>query len=333
MLSFCICLFQIREYNIITLLNYGTIDRYKILNVIYMQYAPIIIFAFNRLVPLKATVSSVLQNTESAESDLFVFVDGARTNKAGEADNVKAVQEYVKTISGFKNVTFRFSDTNKGLGPSIIAGVTEVIDKYGKAIVIEDDLILSKNCLAFMNQGLEKYEHEQNVFSICAYGNKVKTPHGYDYDSYFCVRSSSWGWATWSDRWNSVDWELSDWDKYKSLKSGFNKWGGSDCFSMLEGWREGKNKSWSIRFCFAQFLQNKLSLFPIVSKINNNGFDGGGTNCKSYNRFKFDFDTSENKNFKFPLQIKMNPLLRIMALSYHSIPIRIWSKIRYMISK
>lgn len=296
-----------------------------------MQYAPIIIFAFNRLEPLKATIASVLQNSEASESDLYVFVDGARPSKEGEAEKVKNVHEYVKTISGFNSITVHFSETNKGLGPSIIAGVTEVINKYGSAIVLEDDLILSKNCLAFMNQGLDKYEHDKKVFSICGYSNKVKTPKGYGYDSYFSVRSSSWGWATWSDRWDSVDWELKDWDNYQSLKSSFNKWGGSDCFGMLKGWKEGKNKSWAIRFCFAQFLQDKLSLFPIISKINNNGFGGDGTNCKKYSRFKFLFDDSVNKKFNFPDDIGVNFLLRKSALSYHSITKRIWSRIMYFV--
>ena len=295
------------------------------------QYAPIIIFAFNRLESLKATVASVLQNTEALESDLFVFVDGARPNKDGEGVKVKAVLEYVKTITGFKSVHYTFSEQNRGLGPSIISGVTEVINQYGRAIVLEDDLILSHNCLSFMNQGLDKYENEQNVFSICGYSNKVKIPKGYIDDAYFCTRSSSWGWATWADRWNSVDWELKDWARYETMRSSFNKWGGSDCFGMLLGWKEGRNKSWAIRFCFAQFLQDKLSLFPIVSKINNNGFDGDGTNCKKYSRFKFDFDETAIKRFIFPAAVSMNPDLHKSALSYHSILKRIWSRIMYYV--
>lgn len=296
-----------------------------------IKYAPIIIFAFNRLESLKATVASVLQNTESAESDLFIFVDGARPNKEGEVEKVTAVQNYVKTISGFKSVTTRFSGVNKGLGPSIIAGVTEVINEYGRVIVLEDDLILSNNCLAFMNQALDKYEKEQEVFSVCAYNNKVKVPKEYDADSYFCVRSSSWGWGTWADRWNSVDWDLKDWPRYLSMKSAFNKWGGSDCFGMLQGWKEGRNNSWAIRFCFAQFLQNKLSLFPIISKINNKGFDGEGTNCKKYSRFKFEFDDSDVTDFRFPHDIEVNSQLRKSALSYHSIIKRVWSRMMYIV--
>lgn len=295
------------------------------------QFAPIIIFAFNRLTSLKNTIASVLQNTESSESDLFVFVDGARKYKEGEIEQVKAVQEYVKSISGFKSLTYTFSENNKGLGSSIISGVTEVIKMYGRAIVLEDDLILSRNCLSYMNSGLELYEKNKDVFSICGYTNKIKVPKNYTYDSYFCVRSSSWGWATWLDRWESVDWELKDWKRYENMKIDFNKWGGSDCFDMLRGWKEGRNKSWAIRFCFAQFQQNKLTLFPIISKINNEGFDGNGTNCKKYSRFKFIFDETDIKDLRFPKSIKVEPMILKSSLSYHSIYKRIWSRIMYVL--
>lgn len=69
-----------------------------------MNLAPIIVFAFNRLDTLKNTINSLLQNEEAKLSDLFVFVDGPRENKQGEKEKVKAVQEYVKNIIGFKKL-------------------------------------------------------------------------------------------------------------------------------------------------------------------------------------------------------------------------------------
>ena len=169
-----------------------------------MNTAPIIVFAFNRLDALKNTIDSLLQNEEAKLSDLFVFVDGPRENRQGEKEKVKAVQEYVMTINGFKSTKHFFSEHNKGLGKSIIEGVTQIIGQYGKAIVLEDDLVFSTNFLAFMNEGLDRYENEKKVFSICGYTNKVKIPKDYPYDAYFCTRSSSWGWATWKDRWETV---------------------------------------------------------------------------------------------------------------------------------
>ena len=291
------------------------------------MYAPIVLFAFNRLEPLKACVASLLQNTEAAKTDLIVFVDGPRVNKEGEAEKVEAVRQYVKTITGFHELETHFSEENKKLGPSIIAGVTDVINRYGKAIVIEDDLIASRNLLAFMNQGLDRYENNKEVWSICGYSNKVKVPKDYNYDAYFCSRSSSWGWATWKDRWFTCDWELKDWDTVIKNGRAFNRWGGSDCYGMLKDWKEGRNQSWAIRFCYNQFVQKAVSLFPLVSKIDNEGFDGNGTNCTLYNRFKFDFDESESKDFRMPESYGVNPQLLKEAMKYHTIATRIHSRL------
>lgn len=297
-----------------------------------MVYAPIIIFAFNRLDSLKHTVDSLLRNNEAKDCDLFVFVDGPRSHKDGESEKVQAVREYVQKITGFKSVTWRFAETNKGLAASVISGTTEVMEKYGKAIVVEDDLICMDNFLSFMNQGLDMYEHEKDVFSICGYTNKVRCPKDYTADSYFCARSSSWGWATWSDRWMSVDWQLLNWTEYQKKAKQFNRWGGSDCWGMLNDWHDGKNKSWAIRFCFAQFLQNKVSLFPVKSLVRNDGFDGNGTNCKKWSRFKYELDASEQKTFEWPSEISIIPRFYKEAMRYHSISVRIWSKLMYIIS-
>lgn len=293
--------------------------------------SPIAIFAFNRLEPLKSTVASLLANPESRESDLYVFVDGARNDRPQEEEMVAAVKEYVESIEGFKSLTYRFSPTNKGLGASIIAGVSEVISTHGTAIVLEDDLTVQPDFLKFMNYGLTAYRDCAKVWSICGYSNKVKIRKDYQYDAYFSTRSSSWGWATWSDRWNSIDWTFERWDKWKRHAGSFNKWGGSDCFSMLARCREGKNKSWAIRFCFNQFLQDKLSLFPIKSLVANNGFDGSGTNCRRWSRFKYELMPSTEK-FRLPPTTKIDRQIHKSALRYHSIPLRIISRIMYALT-
>lgn len=295
------------------------------------KFAPIVVFAFNRPSSLENTIVSLLRNQEAICSDLYIFVDGIHDENLDEKENVSRVQRYVKSIIGFRKVEYSFSLQNKGLGNSIIEGVTQIINQYGRAIILEDDLILSSNFLSFMNQGLDLYEKEKRVFSICGYSNEVDVPKDYHYDTYFCTRSSSWGWATWADRWNSVDWELKDFDKYYTFKKAFNRWGGSDCWKMLHDWKCGKNKSWAIRFCFSQFLQKKVSLFPIISKVENNGFDGKGTNCRRWSRFRCVFDTSVTKDFTYPKDISVHPYLFRSAIGYHSIMKRIFSRIMYLI--
>ena len=293
--------------------------------------SPIIIFAFNRPEAVKLTVSALQENPEAKVSDLYVFVDGARSNREMERKKVLEVQEYVKSIKGFKSVTYKFSKTKKGLGPSIISGVSEVFSKHDKVIVLEDDLIVRQNFLSFMNQGLTEYKNNPNVWSICGYSNKVRTPSFYNYDAYFCTRSSSWGWGTWVDRWNSVDWTFNKWDIWKKSARKFNRWGGSDCFGMLNDCRLGKNKSWAIRFCFNQFIQNTVSLFPKKSLVTNDGFDGEGTNCKKYSRFKFELMPEYKNYFQFPSSTEILPIFKKQCLKYSSISRRVWSRLMYML--
>ena len=299
-----------------------------------MSPSPIVVFAFNRLEPMKATIKSLLLNPEAKDSHLYVFVDGARPSRNGEDRAVESVRNYVKTIKGFRKITYRFADSNRGLGPSIIAGVTEVISIHGSAIVLEDDLMVQPNFLKFMNDGLSTYAESPEVWSICGYSNKVDIPDDYPYDAYFSTRSSSWGWATWADRWNSVDWSFRHWGDWKGLAKKFNKWGGSDCFGMLKDCREGKNQSWAIRFCFNQFLHDKVSLFPTKSLLVNNGFDGSGTNCRRWSRFRYELMPADNTSFLLPPpdSVPISPTILKSALRYHSIPLRIFSKIMYALT-
>ena len=108
-----------------------------------MTYAPIVVFGFNRPDALKNTIASLLRNEEAKDSDLFIFVDGPREGKVGEKEKVKKVREYVKSITGFKSLHYTFAENNKGLANSIIGGVSEVINQYGRVIILEDDIVLS----------------------------------------------------------------------------------------------------------------------------------------------------------------------------------------------
>lgn len=294
------------------------------------MFAPVIIMAFNRPESLSRLIMSLKECREAIDTDLYVNVDGPRPDHEGESAMVQSVIDIVSEISGFKSLTVRVSERNKGLGPSIIAGVTEILEGNGMAIILEDDLEVSPGFLYYMNSALETYKDNPEVFSVCAYSNKVRMPRGYGYGAYFCQRSSSWGWGTWKDRWDTVDWNLEPWSDYWKYRRAFNRWGGSDCMSMLERWHSGRNSSWAIRFCFSQFLQDKVSLFPTKSYVINNGFDGNGTNCGKWSRFKCEIEDG-NGICSMPSETVVNPYIRRQVMRYHGIILRIWSRIMNML--
>ena len=296
-----------------------------------MTAAPVILFAFNRPDLLRSCLKALCDNQEAERTPLYIYVDGARNDK--EAEKVAEVLEVARTAKGFASVKVVSSGTNKGLGASIIAGVSEVMNLHGRAIVIEDDLVVTGNFLAYMNQFLDKYEDEKQVFSICGYSLDVNPPESYTADTYFCHRSSSWGWGSWKDRWESVDWNPSEESIIRYGKA-FNRWGGSDCKGMLLGWKKRKNTSWAIRFCFSQFIQDKPSLFPVRSLVNPDaGFSGDGTNCRKYSRFRHLLSDGLKREFSYPDSLEVNPAILQNTLKYHSVGKRIWSRLMYLINR
>ena len=253
--------------------------------------APIVIFAFNRPEALQKLLDSLRMNPFYEESDKYIFIDGPR------CEEDKAKVDEVITIARKVASNISISSVNRGLGNSIIAGVSTIIAEYGKAIVLEDDLICAPNFLSYMNQALDFYENDNKIISICGYGLKIKRPRGYVGDVYLLGRSSSWGWATWKDRWEQIDWDIQDWNEFssnKQMRRAFNK-NGSDMYSMLKGYMEGKNHSWAIRFCYNQFKLGKYSICPFISKVDNIGFGEEATNCKQrYSRFKVNMDIAHS---------------------------------------
>lgn len=295
-----------------------------------MKLAPIIIFAFNRLDVLKNTIASLAANDEAGDSDLFVFVDGARPDKEGEVEKVKAVQEYVKAINGFKSVSHRFSNSNKGLAASIISGTTEIISKYGKVIVVEDDLYLSQSFLRYMNEMLNKFEEDERVMQVSGYGSRLTRPCGYTWDVYLNERAHSWTWGTWKDRWDTVDWEVKDFPQLKAnrkLQRAFCK-RGSDLYAMLKGYMEGKNNSWYIRFNYSMYKQHRYSVCPVRSLVRNDGFTAEATHCNTYNRYKIDFEEYHNGLFSIPKHLVPNERIMRDAVKYWSLRYRIYGKLR-----
>ncbi len=155
------------------------------------KLAPVCLFTYNRLIQTVKTIEALKANYLASDTDLIMFSDGGKDNETKL--KVNEVREYLKKVTGFKSITIYKAQFNKGLAHSIIDGVTQEIEKYGKVIVLEDDLVTTPNFLDYMNQALNFYEYNDKLISICAYGLKIEKPIDYQNDFYLYGRSSSWG--------------------------------------------------------------------------------------------------------------------------------------------
>ena len=242
-----------------------------------MTLSPIILFVYNRPEHVQKCITSLLANDLAKESDLYIYSDAPKNEEAQEA--VLQVREYIHTIRGFKNITIVERERNWGLANSIIDGVTNLTQKYGKVIVLEDDLVVAPYFLQFMNDALEIYKDEPRVGHIqaCDFTQDATLP-----DTFLIKWTGSWGWATWERAWkhfNPDGKELLAELEQRGLTHTFDFNGKYGFTRMLRRQIEGKNNSWAIRWNATLFLKDMLSLNVGRSLVQNEGFDGSGTNC------------------------------------------------------
>ncbi|OZI09066.1 sugar transferase [Siphonobacter sp. BAB-5385] len=242
------------------------------------MYAPIALFCYNRPEHFRKTVKSLLRCPEAAFSTVYIFSDGPKT--AADEANVAIVREYAQSIRGFESIHLDFSEENRGLAASIIRGVTQVLQQHDKIVVMEDDLLCTRDYLRFMNEALEYYRKDIRVFSISGYLYPIEIPLDYPHDVLLLARGCSYGWGTWPDRWAKVDWEVRDFPEFMKNKAARREFmrGGEDLLPMLKKQQVGVLNSWAIRWTYAHYKHQAYNLHPRASKLESTGMDGSGTN-------------------------------------------------------
>lgn len=248
--------------------------------------APIVLFVYNRLTHTQKVIESLMQNALSPQSDLIIYSDAPKTPET--AHQVHAVRAYITSLresivtqggGQFKSITIIERPHNFGLADSIIDGVSAVMRQYGKAIILEDDILVSPVFLDYMNDALDHYEREKRVWSISAWSHPIDSKDlG---DSYFWSIPHCWGWASWSDRWQyfkrDIAWVEQNFNKADIKAINLN--GTLRYYEQFILNKKGKLKTWAIFNYLIAYKHNALSLAPSTSYIYQLGFDGSGVHC------------------------------------------------------
>jgi hypothetical protein len=280
--------------------------------------APIVLFVYNRPEHTIRTLEALQKNKLSDQSILYIFSDGYKKgNTTSENSKVDKVREIISNKKWCDQVIINESDNNKGLATSIIEGVSKIINEYGKAIVLEDDLVTSSFFLPFMNEALSRYESADEVKQISGFiPLKIKT--GISQSSFFLPVTTTWGWGSWKRVWNQVDFNPRDYKEAKSMPD-FNLNGRIDYSGMLETQMESnKISSWGIRFWWDIFKKKGLVLYPDKSLVSNIGMDGTGTH-NPINEMNASIDL-EYQIKHYPQEISVLPQNYKSFLKYYTKP-------------
>jgi hypothetical protein len=270
----------------------------------------------------------------SSSSSVVVYIDGPK-NEYDEQQQSK-INDYLKGDFPFKSLEIRASSSNKGLANSIRLGVSRMLEDNSKVIVLEDDLVLASTFLDYMNQALDFYMDQPKVASIHGFQYPLKRPVD---NPVFFRGADCWGWATWSDRWSTVSFDsqyLLDQIRDLQLIDSFNLDGGMDYYGMLKDQANGRVDSWAICWHASMFIQEKFTLFPAASLVQNNGNDGSGVHS-GVNDF-FETELFEQNSWQFPIHIEESMIFRNLLADFYrkslgkkNIFIRIFRKIKHLV--
>ncbi|MDQ3076900.1 MAG: hypothetical protein M3Q63_02505 [bacterium] len=246
----------------------------------HFTIAPIALFVYKRKDHLEQTLQALYKNRLVPQTDLYIFSDAPKT--ADDAQDVKNIRSFIKSITGFKSITIHEQAKNLGVAGSIVSGVTSILSRHSTCIVIEDDIVVSASFLEFMNDALQFYKDDARIATISGYTyphSIFSIPATYKHDVFLARRVFPWGWATWSDRWNKIPWDNEYYKVIKSdeeLRTKLNM-----LHPQLSQWLIGKLNgvadTWSIQMTLFFLQKNMYTVYPIQSYTNNIGNDGSGS--------------------------------------------------------
>jgi hypothetical protein len=260
------------------------------------DFAPTGVSTYARLQHLQQTIAALQQNTLAKQSELFVFSDAP---KVGDEKKVEAVRNYLHTIDGFKQVHIIERTENNRIANNR-DNIRMLLERFGKIIFLEEDVVTAPGFLRFMNDALDFYKDDPRIFSICGCCMPVHVAKSYPHDVYILPRYGGWGDGYWADRFmfdkyiKEEDYRAFVYDR-KLLKS-FKARCGSDFIPMIEQEAKGMIDAGDVKTLFWQFKLGKYTVYPRKSLAVNVGLDSSGEHCSKTE--KYDVELSNKLSFK-----------------------------------
>lgn len=269
------------------------VDAYKL--------APVAVYTYSRYDHLIKTLEALRHNHLASATVLYVVSDGAKEPEL--EPTVRRIRDYVDDLNGFREVVRVYRDSNYGLRRSLPEAEKMILSDHGRIINMEDDNITSANYLDFINAGLQYFEEDDTVYSICGYCPPVGPKQGsVDGDFWRYAWNMSWGYGIWKakyDRLNPLK------NRYHEMRrtgvlSKQNRAGGLYVSDSLRRDHAGLKYFPDAVLCTEMFAANMQAIIPTVSKVHNTGQDGSGQSTRqSTDKYDSVLDSGEQRIFDF----------------------------------
>lgn len=273
-----------------------------------MALAPIIMFVYNRPDMVEQTLNSLAKNGLASQSELFIFSDGPKVDASqDQLDKIKKVRQLIRSKKWCNHVEIVEREENIGLAQSVMDGVSAILEKYDRVIVVEDDVALSPFFLDYMNDALAAYYNDERILSIGSW-NYFAPVEAFESDHFLFRYPDSIAWATYRRSWNLFEKDaasaLQTLRQSKKMSS-FNGDNNARYFEeMLQMQIAGQINSWAIRWTATAIIHDKLTVLPSVTMSKHLGFGAEATHEKTEVDYNAHLELSNRKLNIFALTNK-----------------------------
>lgn len=243
----------------------------------------VLFLVFNRLDTTKQVFEAI---RKAKPPRLYIAADGARENKEGEAEKVKAVRDYVMTNIDWEcETTTLFREQNLGCKMAVSGAIDWFFENEEMGIIIEDDCLPSQSFFWFCEELLERYRDDMRVGMISGDNFQKGIKRG-EADYYFSIYSHIWGWASWANRWKNYDVDLHNvWDINFMDKLNLGLFSKLFWRYILRKLKNNQINTWDYQWSLTLFRKDQLTIIPNLNLVQNIGFGSGATHTKRSNNF------------------------------------------------
>lgn len=267
----------------------------------HQALAPVAVYTYTRHEHLVNTLEALRRNHLAPATVLYVVSDGAKVPEHESA--VRRIRDYVDDLTGFREIVRVYRESNYGLRRSLPEAEKMILSDHGRIINMEDDNTTSANYLDFINAGLQHFEVDNTVYSICGYCPPVGPVNGsVDGDFWRYPWNMSWGYGVWKakyDRFHPLK------NRYPEMRrSGLlarqNRAGGLYVSDSLKRDHAGLKYFPDAVLCTDMYATGMQAIIPTVSKVRNTGQDGSGQSTKQVtNKYDVELDSGHQRSFDF----------------------------------
>jgi len=270
---------------------------------------PTLILGYNRFDKFTRCVTTLHRQ---GIKKIYISIDGPKNDF--DKKNQEKIFDFCYKNNLDLDIQLKSFSNNYGCRIAPIKGITWFFKENEYGLILEDDVIVSKKCIEIFSLLLERYYFDKNIMSLSSFNEFTNK----NIESIYHIPVwRSWGWATWSERWNTHLEFSKKIEKYSILEI-YNLLPENlrmiETAELIKSCQLNLMDAWDYEFNFSHIVNKKKSL--TIGGINNYvyGFDDSATHTKNVENTGINFDLFLERKIDHTNILEIDDNLKIKTL-------------------